>query len=126
MIMIIGGAWQGKTAFAETLTGISQEQWTDGSTCGENEIYSCKGIRSFHEYVRNALREKWDLDKFPERLSLENPDIVIVTNELGYGIVPLDPEERTWRETDGRLCARIAAEADEVYRVICGIGTRIK
>ena len=60
MIMIIGGAWQGKTAFAETLTGISQEQWTDGRSCGENEIYSCKGIRNFHEYVRNALREKWE------------------------------------------------------------------
>ena len=126
MIMIIGGAWQGKTAFAGTLTGLAPDKWTDGLTCDREALFSCEGILHFHEYVRRALREGWDLSGLLERLMAENPGIVIVTNELGYGIVPMDPEERSWREADGRLCALLAAEASEVWRVICGIGQKIK
>ena len=126
MIMIIGGAWQGKTAFAESLTGMKEEDWISGENCGREDLFRCRGIVHFHEYVRRALREGWDLEGLPERLAAENPDLVLVTNELGYGIVPLDPQERIWRETDGRLCARLAAGAAEVWRVVCGIGSRLK
>jgi adenosylcobinamide kinase/adenosylcobinamide-phosphate guanylyltransferase len=67
-----------------------------------------------------------DVMAIAERLIRENPDVVIVTDEIGYGIVPVDKAEREYREVAGRICTRLAAEADEVYRVICGIGTRIK
>ena len=51
---------------------------------------------------------------------------IAVSNEVGSGVVPLDPEERAWREAVGRVGCRIAAEADEVYRVVAGIVQRIK
>ena len=126
MIMIIGGAWQGKREFAESLTGLKETDWIDGKTCRREELSACRGILQFHEYVRRALENGWDLDELPEHLAAENPDIVLVTTELGYGIVPLDPKERTWRETDGRLCGRLAEKSGQVWRVICGIGTRLK
>ena len=53
-------------------------------------------------------------------------DLVLIYPEVGSGVVPLDPEERTWREAVGRVGCRIAAEADEVYRVVAGIAQRIK
>ena len=126
MKMIIGGAFQGKAAFAEKTMEIRPEEWADGGSCGRDELFTCRGIRNFHLYVRRALAEGWDADALPEQLEEKNPGVLIVTNELGYGIVPMDPEERTWRETDGRLCARLAAYADEVWRVTCGIGQRLK
>ena len=43
-----------------------------------------------------------------------------------FSITPLDRTDRDWRERVGRLCCRLAAEADEVYRVHCGLGVRIK
>ena len=49
-----------------------------------------------------------------------------MTNELGYGVVPTDSFDRAYREKTGRVCCRIAKEADEVHRVVCGIGTVIK
>lgn len=126
MKMIIGGACQGKAAFAEANMDIRPEEWAKGASCQREELYTCRGIRDFHLYVRRALREGWDLDDLPEQLASRNPEIILVTNELGYGIVPMDPEERAWRETDGRLCTRLAAGAEEVWRVICGIGQRLK
>ncbi len=56
----------------------------------------------------------------------ENRKAVIISNEIGYGIVPIDKFERRYRELTGRICCEIAKESKEVHRVICGIGTIIK
>ncbi len=64
--------------------------------------------------------------RFAAWLSEKNPDVVIVTNELGYGIVPIDRFDREYRELDGRICTCLAARAQEVVRVVCGMGVVIK
>ena len=38
----------------------------------------------------------------------------------------MDKGDREWRETVGRTCCYIAKKADEVVRVVCGVGNRIK
>ena len=50
----------------------------------------------------------------------------MTADEIGCGIVPIEAFERDYRETDGRVCQRIAAYSEEVHRVICGLGMRIK
>ena len=47
-------------------------------------------------------------------------------DEVGGGIVPVDPEDRIYRELVGRAGQRLAKEAEQVHRVLCGIGVRIK
>ena len=59
-------------------------------------------------------------------LPLLNPDIVIVTDEIGYGIVPMDPFERTYREVVGRVCTKLAKNSESVYRVVCSIEMKLK
>ena len=51
---------------------------------------------------------------------------MVVADEIGCGIVPAVAFAREYREKDGRVCQKIAAFSDEVYRVICGLGSRIK
>jgi adenosylcobinamide kinase/adenosylcobinamide-phosphate guanylyltransferase len=51
---------------------------------------------------------------------------IVISDETGNGIVPADAEDRRVRETTGRLCCRIAQNADEVYRVFAGIPVKIK
>ena len=51
---------------------------------------------------------------------------MIVANEVGAGIVPIDPKERAFREAVGRALCVIAQASDAVVRVTCGIGVRIK
>ena len=61
-----------------------------------------------------------------DEISEENNDITIISTEIGYGVVPMDKGDRELRETVGRTCCYIAKKADEVVRVVCGVGNRIK
>ena len=51
---------------------------------------------------------------------------VVACAEVGSGVVPLDPDERAWRELVGRTCNRLAEQADHVVRMVCGIPTQLK
>lgn len=138
MKMVIGGAWQGQLAWARSHDEQNEtRQWLDGKTCGPEEIFRCGGIYDFQEYIRRNLKtEGEDADAgrvseqaaagFAERLLRENPEILIVSNEIGYGLVPVSLEERIWREQTGRVCTALAARSEQVIRVVMGIGTRIK
>lgn len=127
MILIIGGAHQGKLAYAREK--YPEVSWTDGGTCGEEELSSCGAVFGFHKFIERMMREGKGLKELTEmadRILLQNPDVIIVTDEIGYGIVPADAFEREYRENTGRVCTALAAKAEEVHRVICGIGVKIK
>lgn len=52
--------------------------------------------------------------------------VVIVSNELGMGLVPAEPATRGFRDLAGRVNQLIAGTADEVYLVVSGIPLRLK
>lgn len=52
--------------------------------------------------------------------------VVVVSNELGLGLVPAEPHTRAFRDVAGRVNQQIAAEADEVHFVVSGIPIRLK
>ena len=52
--------------------------------------------------------------------------VVIVSNELGLGLVPATKVVRVFRDLAGRVNQQVAAEADEVYLTISGIPLRLK
>lgn len=55
----------------------------------------------------------------------ESP-VVLVTNEVGQGIVPESPLGRRFRDLAGFANARLAAVADEVVLCACGLPLRLK
>ena len=79
---------------------------------------------------REKLQESAPKSLSPEAESMayleKHPDTVIICDEVGNGIVPLDSFEREYRERLGRLLCEIAAKAERVERIVCGIGQRIK
>ena len=52
--------------------------------------------------------------------------VVLVTNEVGMGIVPENRLARHFRDIAGRVNQRLAAASDEVWLVVSGIGVKIK
>ena len=64
---------------------------------------------------------EWQSDLYEK-----NPELIVVTRELGCGMVPIDPQDRKYRETHGQICTELAKRADEVVRVICGVGMKLK
>ena len=63
---------------------------------------------------------------FAEQLLAGANEKVIVGEEIGSGIVPMDAFQRKWREETGRIYCMLAAKASQVWRVVGGIGQRIK
>ena len=51
---------------------------------------------------------------------------VVIADEIGCGLVPIDPFERAWREETGRILCALAREAEAVVRVHCGFPQAIK
>ena len=108
MKLYIGGAYQGQEDIARA-ENPNADIWPD-----------------FHEAVREAIQRGEDALAFARRVVEERPDAVIVANEVGAGVVPIDPAERAFREAVGRALCVVAQEAESVTRAVCGIGVRIK
>lgn len=52
--------------------------------------------------------------------------VVLVTNEVGMGIVPEHPLARTFRDLAGRAHQRLARDADELYTAMMGVVLRLR
>ena len=86
-------------------------------------------IDKFHYFIRAVLENKLPLQEYILKFmqfAEENPDTIVIADEIGNGIVPIDVFEREYREQTGRAEILLAKKADEVVRVICGIGQKIK
>ena len=124
MEMIIGGAFQGKSSFAESK--YPDIRWVKGAEADWEAISKAKGILGFHEYIRKEMKAGNDISSLAEDLIRVNPDLILVSDEVGYGVVPIDAFDRAYREAVGRICTKLAAYSHRVTRVACGIGTVIK
>ena len=124
MDLIIGGAFQGKSIYAKEQ--YPKKKWVLGGEVSEEELLSAQGILEFQKYVRKELKQGHSVKDLAEKIAGENPDAVIVCDEVGYGVVPTDAFERQYREAVGRICIELAKKSKRVVRVICGIGTVIK
>lgn len=126
MKLIIGGAFQGKKEYAKQQFHIADADMTDGADASYEDIFRSRCLCHFHEWIKKGMEENWDLEKLEEKIAERNPEIILISNELGYGVVPMDAFDRNYREKTGRICTGVAALSDQVIRVICGIGTVIK
>ena len=61
-----------------------------------------------------------------DKIREENKNLVLITNELGYSIVPENHLARVFRDIQGRINQKIASYCDDVYLVCCGIPVKIK
>lgn len=52
--------------------------------------------------------------------------LIVVTNEVGFGIVPAYPLGRVYRDTLGYVNQRLAQAADRVYLMVAGMAVDIK
>jgi len=53
-------------------------------------------------------------------------DLIIVSNEVGLGLVPEYPLGRAYRDLLGKINQRLAAQADAVYYLIAGLPLDVK
>ena len=101
MKMIIGGAFQGKAAFAEKK--YPEIEWVNGADADWNSIQNAKGVVNFHEFIRAEMKKNEDVSDLAEKLIQCNPGVLLVSDEVGYGVVQIcvwKPNRRR-QERDG-------------------------
>lgn len=120
MILIIGGAYQGKLDFAKEHFSLGE---AEVFTCTRGEIdFSKRCIRKIEvfagenedpvAYFQNH-REQWQ-------------DSILILEDIFCGIVPMGADNRAWRQKTGRLCQYLAGQAQQVSRIFCGLEQRLK
>ena len=124
MILVFGGAYNGKKDFIKEKFNINEE---DIFYCSDGEIdFSKKVICGLHKFTyNNTLKNKSSLEYIKENINLFK-DKIIISDEISSGIVPLKKEDRMWREETGRCLQYLSKESSCVYRVFCFILTIIK
>lgn len=125
MILIIGGAYQGKLDYV--LERFSTK---------ENQIYRCnsedtsipdgKIIYKIDRWILALIQADANVAKNVNNFISTNKDAIIICNDISCGIVPIDAVMRKWREETGRALAVLARQSNEVIRLFCGIPSKIK
>lgn len=119
MILITGGAYQGKLRYAQKTFGIVKA--ADGCVCDIDKVTNNLCIFRYHELVKRLIKSGIDPISFTEKLCRENPDMIVIINEVGSGIIPIEKEDRLWREEVGRCGCILAQKANIVIRIVCGL-----
>ena len=112
MILIIGGAGQGKLDYVLQKTGYGPAQVArTPEEARTRPVFA--GLEDWPELDEAALLEA-------------NPDVILICDEVGCGVVPVEPAQRARREAVGRLCCRLAERAEQVERIFCGLPMVLK
>ena len=113
MLLIVGGAGQGKRKIALEQTGCTQQDIGE-----DREI-----VDHLHLLIRKYLEQGREISPLLEKMLNKK---AVLCDEIGCGVVPSDAMERRWREEVGRACQYLANRAQRVIRVTCGIPMVLK
>lgn len=124
MILIIGGAYQGKLDFAKEAFSIAQE---DVYSCSGPEIdFSRRCIDRIEEFAYACVQRGTEPKAYFEAHKEQWRDSILICQDISCGVVPMDTDQREWRQAVGRLCQYLAGEAGQVSRIFCGLEQRLK
>lgn len=125
MILIFGGAYQGKLEYAKNTWNFCEK---DIFRCEDNLAIdlSKKVIYGLHHFCFACACEGVDTLSVLEEYEIPLNDKIFILDDISQGVVPIDADERAWREEVGRTMLKLSKEADEVHRVFCGLGQRLK
>lgn len=124
MILIFGGSYNGKINYTKKKYEITEN---DIFYCKDTNIdFSKKVICGIHIFVKKCVVNDLDtLEILKENID-NLKDKIIITDEIGSGIVPIKKEDRLWRETLGKSIQFLAENSNEVYRIFFGLEECLK
>lgn len=136
MIFVIGGLASGKRTYLRS-RGFEVVEAVDVLHELAGNAVAGKAVANVHEIARLAALQTETETPAQElaRQLMADPQALaevlssagaVSSVEVGCGIVPLDAGERAWRESSGRLNEALAAHAESVVRMVCGIPCVLK
>ncbi|MBQ1685599.1 MAG: bifunctional adenosylcobinamide kinase/adenosylcobinamide-phosphate guanylyltransferase [Clostridia bacterium] len=128
MDLIIGGAYAGKLTYAVKEYGLSQGSLFDlaHGLPAPRSAPCC--LYHLEAFTRACAVSSMRAEEVAAALApfTDERHAVIVSREIGCGIVPMDALERAYRELHGQVLALLAAKAARVVRIFAGIEEVLK
>lgn len=145
MELYVGGSFQGKLQYVlnkkswEASSKLIQE-WSlediengrigKRADCFAQLAKSDAGVQNhFHNWVALAIQQEKSLEEIiaaVKSFCAAHTDAVIICDEVGSGIVPIEQDKRIYREYVGRVLCVVAEKAEHMERIVCGMGQVIK
>jgi adenosyl cobinamide kinase/adenosyl cobinamide phosphate guanylyltransferase len=89
-------------------------------------VVDCLTLLLSNWMLRDETNVETRIDALCSALRASSCHIRAITNEVGLSVVPENPLARRFRDWSGLMNQRVAAAADAVYFMVCGIATRVK
>ena len=124
MEVYFGGAYLGILDYVCSKKNMSVV--SDGADCNIEDLENAEILNHMHLLIKRFIKEGKSTDTLIDSLYDINPEIIIICDEVGSGIVPLEKEDRIYREAVGRVLCSAVKKAVHVERVTCGIGQCLK
>lgn len=119
MVLIIGGAYQGKLSYAKEKYHLTEDEiYTCSPDTEPDASFRC--IRRLEDYILFCVRNGCEPSLKPRE------DAVLICRDISAGVVPIDTETRAWREAVGRYLNGMAKECESVTRLFCGLPQKLK
>lgn len=80
----------------------------------------------YEDFIEAEQAIQAEVDEMLKGISGTAATVIMVTNELGSGIVPENLLGRVFRDIAGRVNQHIAGHCDEVYLTVCGLPLKLK
>ncbi|MDU5105608.1 bifunctional adenosylcobinamide kinase/adenosylcobinamide-phosphate guanylyltransferase [Clostridium sp.] len=128
MILIFGGAYNGKLSFVKEKFNITEDEiYTINDELNNMDIDFTKSvINEFHKFIYKLSLKGIDATEYMMKNKELFKDKIIICDDISQGIVPLKKEDRMWRENTGKCLQYISKTSKTVYRVFCGIAMVLK
>ena len=131
MVLITGGAYQGKLDYARKEYGITEEDVFDCREENQEALlpaldFNRKVFTHMEGFVLACVNSGIEAQAYLEMNRDALAGKIIIADDVTQGVVPIDEQERAWREETGRCLTMLGLAADRVVRVFCGIPQIVK
>lgn len=124
MILIFGGAYNGKLEFVKEKYYLKNEEIF--FCTNENLNFRKKVLCGLHIFTKACVLNNINsLEILQNNMDILK-DKIIVCDEINSGIVPIDKLDRAWREETGRVLQLLSKNSSSVYRMFFGIQEQLK
>lgn len=126
MVVVIGGAFQGKLDYVREAYEVGETDIFYAENGGLTLEIPQRVIYGVEHLIAGVMEDGQPAEDWIRKRQPDWEDKIVICEDISCGVVPVDPKLRRYREAVGRSMVFLCARADSVVRVFCGIGKVLK
>jgi len=124
MILIFGGAYNGKLEFVKEKYELNND---DIFFCTNQTLkFDKKVLCGLHIFTKACVLNNINSLEILENNMQNLKDKIIICDDINSGIVPMGKLDRVWREETGRVLQFLTKQSSSVYRIFFGLQEELK